>query len=138
MEARTRSAFLALVLVQAAHSIEEYVSGLHEVFAPARFVSGLVGGDADLGFIILNAAVLAFGAWCYFARVRPGHASAAAWMRPWVLVELVNGAVHSTMVVVRGGYFPGAVTAPILFALALFLAARLLRSDKRRAVPVDE
>jgi len=132
MEARTRSAFLALIVVQAAHSTEEYLLRLHDVFAPARLMSGWVGGNPDLGFVVLNAAVLAFGIWCYLARVRPGRPSAAAWMWPWVLVELVNGGVHSTMAVLRKGYFPGAVTAPILFALALFLAAQLVR-DRRAA-----
>jgi len=34
-------AFLALIVAQAAHSIEEYVFRLFEVLAPARFISGL-------------------------------------------------------------------------------------------------
>ena len=130
MEASTQRAFLALVAAQGAHSIEEYASGLHEVFAPARFVSSWISSNPDLGFAVLNIAVVAFGVWCYLARVRPSHASAAAWMWPWTLVELGNGGVHSMMVVARGGYFPGAVTAPILFVLALFLGVRLLRARR--------
>ena len=130
MEPRTRNAFLALIVAQGAHSVEEYASGLFEVFAPARFVSGLVGNNPGLGFAILNIAAVAFGAWCYLARVRPGHASAASWMWPWILVELGNGVVHTTMAVVRGGYFPGAATAPLLFVLAAFLAVQLLRARR--------
>ena len=42
MEHRGQLVFLLLILAQAAHSIEEYVSKLYEVFAPARFVSSLV------------------------------------------------------------------------------------------------
>ena len=42
MEHRGQLVFLFLILAQAAHSIEEYVSKLYEVFAPARFVSSLV------------------------------------------------------------------------------------------------
>jgi hypothetical protein len=38
---RTELAFLALILAQTAHSIEEYIARLHDVFAPARFVSSL-------------------------------------------------------------------------------------------------
>ena len=128
MEPRTRTAFLALVLVQAAHSSEEYVFALYDVFAPARFASELVSSDPALGFAVLNAAIISFGAWCYLARVRPGHASAAGWIWPWVLVSLGNGVVHSTMAVVRGSYFPGLATAPILFVLAAFIATQLLRS----------
>ena len=130
MKASTRSAFLALIIAQAAHSIEEYATRLHEAFGPARFVSGWVTSNPDLGFAVLNIAAVAFGVWCYLARVRPGHPSAAAWMWPWILVELGNGSVHITMVVASGGYFPGAVTAPILLALALFLAAQLLRARR--------
>ena len=37
MEPRSRTAFLALILVQAAHSTEEYAFALYDVFAPARF-----------------------------------------------------------------------------------------------------
>jgi hypothetical protein len=39
---RARTAFLVLVIVQVAHSIEEYVFRLYEVFPPARFASGLI------------------------------------------------------------------------------------------------
>ena len=127
MEPRTRTAFLALILVQAAHSAEEYTFALYEVFAPARFASELVSSNPAQGFAILNAAIVAFGAWCYLARVRPGRASAPVWIWPWVLVSFGNGVVHSTMAFLRGGYFPGVATAPILFVLAAFLAAQLIR-----------
>ena len=128
METTTRTAFLALIAVQAAHSTEEYVFVLYDVFAPARFASELVSTNPALGFAILNAAIVAFGAWCYFARVRPGRASAPGWMWLWVFVSLGNGVVHSAMAILRGGYFPGVATAPILFVLAAFLATRLLRA----------
>jgi hypothetical protein len=139
MEKRTRDAFLALILVQAAHSTEEYVFALYDVFAPARFASELVSDDPALGFAILNAALVAFGAWCYLARVRPGRASAPGWMWPWVLVSLGNGVVHSAMAILRGGYFPGVATAPILFVLAAVIAAQLLggRQSAPRAAALD-
>lgn len=41
MDSRSRFAFLVLVLAQAAHSAEEYIFKLYDVFVPARFVSGL-------------------------------------------------------------------------------------------------
>ena len=52
MDARTRFAFLALILTQAAHSVEEYVFRLYDVFAPARFVSGLVSDNHAAGFAV--------------------------------------------------------------------------------------
>jgi hypothetical protein len=41
MTPQSRRAFLVLILAQAAHSTEEYVFRLFDVFAPARFVSSL-------------------------------------------------------------------------------------------------
>jgi hypothetical protein len=125
-----RATFLALIVVQGAHSIEEYVFGLYEVFAPARFASGLVSNDLATGFAILNVTIVAFGIWCYAARVGPGRPSAPGWIWAWILLELGNGVVHTTMAVLRGGYFPGVATAPLLFLLALFLATRLLRARR--------
>lgn len=133
MAPQTRTAFLALILVQAAHSAEEYAFGLYDVFAPARFVSELISSTPALGFAILNAAIVAFGAWCYLARVRPDHASAPGWMWPWVLVSLGNGVIHSAMAVLRGGYFPGVATAPILFVIAAYIATRLVRDHHSTA-----
>lgn len=126
MEPRIRTAFLALIFAQAAHSTEEYVFALFDAFAPARFASELVSSDRALGFALLNMAIVAFGAWCYLARVQPGRGSARGYMWLWVLVSLANGVIHSTMAVLRGGYFPGVATAPILFVLAAFIATRLL------------
>ena len=71
-------------------------------------------------------AIVAFGAWCYLARVRPDRASAPGWIWLWVVVSLGNGVVHSTVAFLRGGYFPGIATAPILFALAVFIATQLI------------
>ncbi|MHC4404822.1 MAG: HXXEE domain-containing protein [Planctomycetota bacterium] len=119
--------FLALVGAQALHSIEEVLFRLYEVFAPARFVSELVSSNPAIGFAMLNAGIVAFGVLCYVAWIRPGTPSARMWLWLWAVVELVNGIVHSAVAVVRGGYFPGVVTAPILIVIALFLGRHLLR-----------
>ena len=127
MDARTRLAFLALILTQAAHSVEESVFRLYDVFAPARFLSSLVSDNLAAGFIVLNAALVLFGLWCYAARVRTGHGSARGWIWPWVVIEFGNGVGHTVMAVERGAYFPGAATAPALLALSTFLALRMTR-----------
>jgi uncharacterized membrane protein len=125
IEPRSQATFLALILAQIAHSTEECVFRLYEVFAPARFASTLLGSDPATGFALLNTALCAFGLWCYAARVRTNDATARYWMWPWIVIELSNGVVHSVMAVVRGGYFPGVATAPVLFALAAFLTLQL-------------
>ncbi len=128
MDTRTRNAFLLLVLAQALHSIEEFATRLYEVFPPARFISGLLSSDLATGFAIANAAFVGLGLWCYLARVRGGRPSARAWMWPYVCIELGNGAGHLAIAASRGGYFPGAATAPLLLALAAYLARRLWRA----------
>jgi hypothetical protein len=121
------AAFGALIVAQAAHSVEEYVFKLYEVFAPARFVSALVSDDNRTGFVIANVSVVAFGVWCYFARVRPSHRSARQWVWGWVLLEGANGLVHLMLAVSAGRYFPGAWTAPFLLAISVYLAVRMAR-----------
>jgi len=61
MSRQSRWAFLALVVAQAAHSIEEYIFRLFDVFAPARFVSSLVSTNLGVGFAVANAALVLFG-----------------------------------------------------------------------------
>jgi hypothetical protein len=125
MSPRSRSAFLALILAQAAHSIEEYVFRLFDVFAPARFVSALVSDDRAVGFALVNAGLVAFGLWCYFARVRAGHPSGRAFAWFWAGLEFANGTGHSALALSRGGYFPGVATAPLLLGVSAFLAVKL-------------
>ena len=52
MEHRSQVVFLFLILTQVAHSIEEYITGLYQVFAPARFMSSLVSNNLPLGFLV--------------------------------------------------------------------------------------
>jgi Protein of unknown function with HXXEE motif len=125
MPSRTKQAFLALVILQTAHSIEEYFYALFDVFPPARLVAGLVSADRSIGFIVVNVTFVLFGVWVYLVKVRPDQPAAAAWMWPWVLVEIANGIVHPVMALLRGGYFPGVVTAPALGVVAAYLGWRL-------------
>lgn len=129
MDTRSRSLFLALILTQAAHSVEEYAFRLYEVFAPARFVSGLVSDDHATGFVIVNTAFVVFGFWCYAARVRWGHPSARGWAWFWIVLEFANGVGHPAVAFSRGGYFPGVVTGLPLLVLSIFLGTRLLRLE---------
>ncbi len=122
---RARAAFLALVLVQAGHSVEEYRNRLYEVLAPARAVSGLISPDHRVGFVIFNAGLVAFGLWCWLGPVRQGRPSARALAWAWVIVEATNGTVHILWALSAGAYRPGLYTAPLLIAAAIFLAAQL-------------
>lgn len=125
MRPTVRNLFLALILAQAAHSVEEYVFRLYDVLAPARYVSGLLGVDRQIGFVVVNSALVLFGLWCWYARVRPGRGRGLAWF--WALLETANGCAHLALAAMAGGYFPGLATAPLLIGLGLWLAAGLGR-----------
>ena len=114
-----RTIFLALILAQAVHSVEEYGFRLYDVLAPARYVSSLFGVDRQIGFVIANCALVLFGLWCWYARVRVGRGRSLAWF--WALLETANGCAHLALAAMAGGYFPGLATAPLLIGLGLWL-----------------
>ena len=125
---RFQVTFCALILAQAAHSIEEYFGHLWDLFPPARFLAGLVSSNLELGFILLNVLLLAFGAWCFLWPVRRGWRVAVplAWL--WAVIEIINGIVHPLWSLREGGYTAGLATAPILLLLAGYLVYQLRRT----------
>ena len=131
MSARSKLLFLVLVIVQAAHSVEEYVTRLFEIFAPARFVAGLVSDDLALGFVVFNALFLVIGAWCYVGPVRAGGVAGRAAAVVWIAIELANSVGHITIAVSSGAYFSGSATAVPLLVTAVCLALSML-ADRRR------
>ena len=122
---RFEASFLALVGTQAAHSVEEYIGRLYDVFPPARFVSGLISENLERGFVIFNVGLVAFGIWCFLWPVRKHWLAAVplAWL--WVGIELVNGVGHPLWSLRELRYTPGVATAPVLLLLALDVARQL-------------
>jgi hypothetical protein len=129
-------AFGALVLAQAAHSVEEYVGRLWETFPPARFLTGLVSQDQEQGFLLINVALVAFGVWCFVWPIRRDWPTAPllAWI--WVTIEVINGVGHPLWSLRMGGYTPGVATAPVLLVVALYLARQLRTIARPSSVPV--
>ncbi|MBI4479170.1 MAG: HXXEE domain-containing protein [Acidobacteria bacterium] len=127
MGRKSQLVFLLLILAQGAHSAEEYSTALYEVFGPARWVSSLLSDDLALGFFVFNAALVAFGLWCWAVPVRLSWRAAGgvAWF--WTVLELGNGIGHLALALSQGGYFPGVATAPLLVLLAAWLAVLQLR-----------
>jgi len=131
---RLHSAFGAIVLGQAVHSIEEYVSRLWESFPPARFLTGLISEDLEQGFILINVALVAFGVWCFFWPVRRAWSSARGFVWFWIVIGMVNGVGHPLWSLRQGGYTPGVGTALVLLVLALNLVRELRRDVASSAV----
>jgi hypothetical protein len=125
--------FAALIFAQAGHSVEEYVGRLWESFPPATFLTGLISADREIGFIAINATLVAFGLWCVFWPVRLEWRSAVplAWI--WVVIEAINGIGHPVWSFSQRGYTPGVMTAPLLLVLAVYLAFQLRRHGHGRA-----
>lgn len=134
MQIGTSGLFLGLAISQAAHSIEEFYFRLFDVFAPARYLSGLISENLALGFAIGNALVVTLAFWTYIFRVRPAVGSAKAWIWAWTLVELGNGIGHIFFAVDAGAYFPGVYTAPFLLVFSLALLYREVRTVGRPLV----
>jgi hypothetical protein len=128
VERRTQRAFVLLILAQAAHSLEEYVARLYDVFPPARFLSSLFSDDLRTGFVIANVLLISFGLWCWAVPVRREWPSALGLAWFWAVLELTNGTIHLGLAVARGGYFPGVLTAPLLIATGAWLSKRLTAS----------
>jgi len=127
---RTQATFGALVVVQAAHSVEEYVGRLWESFPPARFLTGLVSSNHQRAFLHLNVVLVGFGLWCLLWPVRLNWRSAATLMSIWIVVEVINGIGHPLWSIRQGGYTPGTATAPLLLVLAIYLAWQLRRGAR--------
>jgi hypothetical protein len=102
--------------------VEEYFGHLYEVFPPARLVSGLISQNLRLGFIVFNASLLAFGAWCCLWPVRGRTPSLVVITWFWIVIELINGVGHPLWSILEMRYTPGLATAPILLFLAIALA----------------
>lgn len=120
--------FAALIVAQTAHSVEEYVGRLWETFPPAMALTALVANDREIGFLVINIALVAFGYWCLFWPVRRRWPSAQAFAWFWIVVEMINGVGHPYWATRVGGYTPGVATAPLLLVIAVYLAALLVRN----------
>jgi hypothetical protein len=122
----------ALILTQAAHSVEEYVGRLWESFLPARLVSAAISSNLETGFLIANVALVSFGLWCWRGPIRRGWPSARQLAWAWVVLETANGTGHCLWAIRQESYTPGLATAPLLLAIAIYLAIQLRRTPALR------
>ena len=107
---------------------------LWESFPPARFLTGLISEDLEQGFILINVALVAFGAWCFFWPVRRARPSARGFVWFWVVIGIINGVGHPLWSLRQAGYTPGVATALVLLVLALNLVRELRRDAAAGAI----
>lgn len=129
MNAKIKIAFLILVLIQGAHSVEEYFGKLWEVFQPAKFLSGLVSNNLETGFLIINIGLFIFGIWSWAIPVRKDYSIAGSIIWIFIVIEIINGIGHPIWAIYEMSYVPGVITAPILLVLAIYLFREIRKNQ---------
>ena len=122
-------AFLILVLIQALHSIEEYMGKLWEVFPPARFFCSLISNDLENGFLIANISLFVIGIVVWLIPVRKNYPVAKSFIWFWIVIEMINGIGHPAWALYEWSYTPGVITAPFLLILAIYLAREMSKNN---------
>jgi hypothetical protein len=127
--------YLALGLIQAAHSVEEVLTGLWKNL-PA--VTGLL--HARLPFVpVLNWSAEGFtAANLVIVALMLGLSPFVFQEHAWALkiagvvavIEVLNGAFHIIPAMVKGGYWPGSISAVFLLSIGLFILIRRVNSHE--------
>jgi hypothetical protein len=118
---RARQVYLAILLVQACHAVEEYALGFTEAFPPARALGRLLPGVARPGFVVFNALLLLSGLAGYLFCLRPWGQRAPLVLWVMIAIEGYNGFGHVIWALLVDGYDPGLITALILLPLVGYL-----------------
>jgi len=125
MDNKTKITFLILVLFQGLHSTEEYMGKLWEVFAPAKFLTGLFSEDHQTGFLIANIGIFVIGICCWLLLYSKFESVAIKVVWVFIVIEIINGIGHPLWSLYQKNYTPGVFTTPLLLVTALILVYRL-------------
>jgi hypothetical protein len=110
-------------LVQAAHFVEELVTGFHRRFPELMGLSPWPPGF----FVSFNLVWLVL--WAFSCRtIASGSRPAAFGLWFLSLAGLVNGVAHPLLAAATGGYFPGLFTSPLVGLAGVQLLRRLVRA----------
>jgi hypothetical protein len=110
---------IVLIAVQVVHLYEEVHTGFRQQTPLAKMsVSVFVAANIFAFAFALATAILSF--------VGASIGAVAAWV--YAIAMLLNGLLHVGMMLLKKGYFPGGVTAPLVLAAALNLIYQLSRS----------
>jgi hypothetical protein len=125
---RAMPAYVIAVAAQLLHFWEEFASGFYRLFPPVFGAPSWSSG----GFLAFNLSWLVIFALAGWGLVRQWHPALLVALFLALGAGLLNGFAHLTLAAWRGGYFPGAYTAPLVFAAGGYLAIRLLRARPAR------
>jgi hypothetical protein len=124
---RTTLLYAALVLIQALHAAEEYVTGFYVAFPSSL---GLAPWPASF-FLAFNGVWLAI--WIVAGiGLRAGTHVALAPVWFLAIAAIANGIAHPLLAIRTGGYFPGLITSPLLAVGGMLLWKRTMEITKPR------
>jgi hypothetical protein len=128
MNYRIRVAFLVLIVLQALHSVEEFILKFYEVFPPMVSLYRDAPAMARPAFVLANSLLVLAGFVCLFRWVWPARrgAEAVAWV--WVGAEAFNVVAHCVWAVLIRGYNPGLVTGLGFVPVVAYLIYLLRRA----------
>lgn len=127
--------YLALGLTQAAHSVEEVLTGLwknlpivtdliHDRQQSVPVLQWSMEGFAAANMVIV-ALMLGFS-----PVVFQKHAWAVKIVRVVAVIEVLNGLLHLIPAIITGGYWSGCISAVFLFGISSFLLIKMGRSHE--------
>ena len=129
MNNKVRIAFLALIALQALHSLEEFIFRFHEAFPPMVLLYRDAPHLARPAFIIFNLLLVLAGVACLWRWVWPVRRGARAVVWVWVGIEAANALAHLVWAALIRGYNPGLVTGVGLAAVVVYLSSELRRAS---------
>src|SRR2546423_15685569 len=121
MNRKIQSAFLLLVIVQAIHSVEEFIFRFYERFPPMTFIYQNAPQLARPAFAISNALLILIGLICFYYWVQPARKGATAVVRIWIIIESLNVVAHIVWAALIGGDNPGLVAGVFFFPGVFYL-----------------
>ncbi|MEM9925359.1 MAG: HXXEE domain-containing protein [Cyanobacteria bacterium P01_D01_bin.50] len=131
-----------LGLAQVVHSIEETYTNLYDYFAVmSQALHNIIhwipafGISADW-FAIFNYLMIAL-----ILGSVPSVEKGSGWsfylMWIWAIVEFLNGIFHISMWFIKGGYFPGGISGPILFVLSILFIQQLITASNQETAQLS-
>jgi len=126
--------FLLLVILQAIHSVEEFIFRLYERFPPMRFLYRNAPYLAKPAFAISNALLVFIGLICFYYWVQPARKGATVVVWIWIIIESLNVVAHLVWAALIGGYNPGLVTGVLFIPVLIYLCYLTMHISPRQTI----
>ena len=128
MNRKIRITFLALIILQAIHSTEEYAFRFYEKFPPMRFIYQNFPDLAQPAFVIFNLLLFIIGLISFFYCRPPARKRARTVVWVWIALESANVIAHLGWAALIRGYNPGLVTVVLFVPVVIYLGYLMRRS----------